>query len=51
MRRFAIFSVAKVVKTFGPEPGMSESLDDFRYKNDASRSQIHIDRRLAIDYA
>jgi hypothetical protein len=32
MRCFAMFSVAKVVKTFGPEPGIAESLDDFRYK-------------------
>jgi hypothetical protein len=27
-----MFSVAKVVKTLVPEPGMAESLDDFRYK-------------------
>jgi hypothetical protein len=27
-----MFSVAKVVKTFGPEPGIAERLDDFRYK-------------------
>jgi hypothetical protein len=27
-----VFSVAKVVKTFGSEPGIVESLDDFRYK-------------------
>jgi hypothetical protein len=32
LRCFALFSVAKVVKTFGPEPGIAESLDDFRYK-------------------
>jgi hypothetical protein len=32
MRCLAWFSVAKVVKTFGPEPGIVESLDDFRYK-------------------
>jgi hypothetical protein len=32
MRCFAMFSVAKVVNTLGPEPGIAESLDDFRYK-------------------
>jgi hypothetical protein len=35
-----VFSVAKVVKTFGPEPGITESLDDFRYKTEVRSTRL-----------